>query len=253
MKRTFNYTNRKKLPRESVQMAIKKQEPNPPTFDARFNLSDLKLPADGKVYVEAYFRTSYMRFDYGTVAEPKSDADRTLRDIDNRELVYFRVKVTDATGERGRLLAEADGLIGNPTEGPGNHVCILEVKFEDLGTLPWSLEINDSATPTLVVNQRIDNKEYVRSNAAFFALVYPAVVRELLTFIVNDEHDYDPEGDDWRDRWLRFVTALPDVGELPVEKDADARPWIDSAVRAFCDRQPACATFLESFAAEEKA
>jgi len=252
MKRTFNYTNRKRIPRGNVQIALKKQEPNPPTFDARFNLSDLKLPPDGKVYVEAYYRTSYMRFDFGTVAEPGSEEDRTLRDIDNRELVYFRVKVTDATGEQGRLLAEADGLIANPTEGPGNHVCILEVKFEDLGNLPWSLEINDSATPTLVVNRRISNKEYVRSNAAFFALVYPAVVRELLTFILNGDHEYDPDGDDWRDRWLRFITALPDVDSPPEGEEIDPRPWIDTAVRAFCERQPACTAFLESLAAEEQ-
>jgi len=44
------------------------------------------------------------------------DQDRTLRDIDNRELIYFRVKVTDASGEHGKLLAEADGLIPNPAD-----------------------------------------------------------------------------------------------------------------------------------------
>jgi len=46
MKRTFNYTNRKKIPRGNVQIALKKQEPAPPTFDARFSLAGLKLPAE---------------------------------------------------------------------------------------------------------------------------------------------------------------------------------------------------------------
>jgi hypothetical protein len=253
MKRTFNYTDRKRIPREKVQIALRKQEPNPPTFDARIDLSELKLPPDGRVYVEAYYRTSYMRFDYGTVEEPRCSGDKTLSDIDNRDLIYFRVKVTDLKGEQGRLLAEADGLIANSTECPGNRVSILEVKFDELGNLPWRLDITDSATPVLVVNKRIDNKEYVRSNPTFFALVYPAVVREILTFIFNAEHEYDPEGDDWRDRWLRFVTALPRVEEMPAGKDVDAaRPWIDSSVQAFCDHQPACATFLETLAAEEK-
>ncbi len=192
-----------------------------------------------------------MRFDYGTVAQPRCDADRTLHEIDNRELIYFRVKVTDFRGEQGRLLAEADGLIANPTEGFGNRVCILEVRFEELGNLPWRLEIADSATPTLVVNQRIDNKEYIRSNPTFFALVYPAVVREILTSILqDDDYEYDSEGDDWRDQWVHFVTALPHIGEPPAE-DYDVRPWIDSAVQAFCERQPACINFLESLALEE--
>ena len=180
-----------------------------------------------------------------------SDADRTLRDIDNQDLIYFRVKVTDATGAQGRLLAEADGLIANPTEGPGNHLCILEVKFEDLGNLPWSLEIDDSATPTLVVNSRIGSKEYVRSNATFFALVYPAVVREILTAILNEDgYEYDPDGDGWRDLWVRFAATLPDVGQPPEGEEGDPRPWIEAAVRSFCDRQPACTVFFDTLTGE---
>src|SRR5215472_7002072 len=120
MKRTFNYTNRKKIPRELVSITLKKQEPDPPTFDARLNLSGMNLPSDGQVHVEAYYRASYMRFNYGTVAKTQCDVDRTLRDIDNRDLIYFRVKVTDDTGDQGRLLAEADGLIANPAVGRGN-------------------------------------------------------------------------------------------------------------------------------------
>jgi hypothetical protein len=246
VKRRFNYTNRMWIPRDKVRIVLNSQGSRPPTFDARLDLAELELAKDARVFIEAYYRASYMRFDFGTVAKVECGQDRTLRDIDNRELVYFRVKVTDASGEHGKLLAGADGLIPNPAEGPGHHICILEVKFEDLGNLAWNLEIMDSSTPTLVVNRMIDNQEFVRSNTTFFALVYPAVIREILTNILSqDEYEYEPDGDDWKDRWIRYMTSLG--LSVPLTGDEkETRQWIDDAVRAFCDSQPACQLFLNS-------
>ncbi len=182
--------------------------------------------------------------------------DRTLRDIDNRETIYFRVKVVDSSGEHGKILAEVDGIIPNPSDGHGARVAILEVKFEDnLGSQPWSLALSAAATPVLIVNKRLGNKEYIRSDDSFFSLVYPAVVREVLTrIIVIDECEYDPDNDEWWQRWLYFVCSLPDVGLPPGGEDNDAKYfWIDGAVKAFCEAQPTCGRFLDARSKEEAA
>ncbi len=257
MIRQFNYTNRKRIPREKVQIKLREQGKNPPAFDAAIDLKELKLPEAARVYVEAYYRDSYMRFDFGTVTHVGSQDERSLRDIDNREVIYFRVKVVDPSGEHGKILAEVDGIIPNASDGPGLRVSILEVRFEEnLGSQAWSLELSDAATPVLIVNKRVGSKEYVRSDDAFFSLVYPAVVREILTrIVVIDGHEYDLDNDDWWQRWLYFVCSLPNVGQPPGGDDdfSIKYEWIDVAVKSFCEVQSACGRFLDARSKEEAA
>ena len=250
MIRRFNYTNRKRIPRENVHVILKEQDQKPPSFDATIDLSDLKLPETARVFVEAYYRDSYMRFDFGTVAQVNCEDDRSLNDIDNRETIYFRVKAVDPSSEHGKILAEVDGIFPNPSDGPGSRVAILEVSFEEnLGSQPWSLELSDDAIPVLVVNKRLGSKEYVRSDDVFFTLVYPSVVREILTrIIVINKSEYDADEDDqWQQQWLHFICGLPEVGLPPTNSERDAQyNWIDDAVKAFCEAQPACSRFLDS-------
>jgi hypothetical protein len=254
--RKFNYTNRRRIGREQVTVLLKGQgTASPPSFDATVDLSDMNLPESARVYVEAYYRNSYMRFDFGSVGHPIPQGDRTLSEIDARETIYFRVKVVDPSGEHGKILAELDGIIPNSSDQPGARIAILEVTFEESNT-PWRLELTDAAVPVLVVNKRLGGREYVRSDEAFFALVYPAVVREILTWIlVIDGRDYDPGSEEWPQQWLDFVCRLPDVGLPPSnEGDPEAKSeWIEKAVDVFCAAQPACNTFLESRSKEETA
>src|SRR3954471_5180346 len=102
MIRAFNYTRRKRIPRENVTITVRTLEHGRRTFDARLDLASLQLPADAHVYVEAYRRTSYVRFDFGTVAERRDPEVRFLDDLDATEIVFFRVKVIDRSGEIGK-------------------------------------------------------------------------------------------------------------------------------------------------------
>jgi hypothetical protein len=252
VKRRFNYTDRKRIPRDAVQIALKAQGNGPPAFDATVDLKDMELPDGGRVFIEAYYRSSYMRFDFGTVGNIRSEDDRTLRDIDNREHLQFRIKVVEQTGEHGKLLAEADRIMPIPSGGPAERIGILAVKLEDLGNQAWNLDLTDTSIPTLIVNREIGSKEYVRSNETFFALVFPAVVREILTqvLIIDTEQKFEPdaESEDWQERWLYFVSSMAGVDPLPAA-DADHMTkveWIDQAVRVFCNSHQACRTFLDS-------
>lgn len=251
MRRQFNYTGRKRIPREKIEITLRDQGQDPPAFDARIDLSELALPESAKVYVEAYYRSSYMRFDFGTVANVRCEQDRTLREISNRELIYFRVKIVDFSGEHGKILAEADRIIPNPSDGGGSRMCILETKFEDLGCQAWRLDL-DGAMPVLVVNRRL-GREYVRSDETFFALVYPAVIREILMEVVKEGgHEPDPYSDNWRDLWLHYICESLGVDPLtPRGHEDDANEWIEQAVRSFCDAMPACRSFLEAHGKDE--
>ena len=252
MKRRFNYTGRKRIPRDAVQIALKEQRNGPPAFDATVDLKDMDLPDGARVFIEAYYRASYMRFDFGTVGKIRSGTDRTLEDIDYREHFQFRIKVVDQTGEHGKLLAEADQIKPMPSGGSAERDGILAVAFEDLGDQAWSLDLTDTSVPTLIVNREIGSKEYIRSNETFFALVFPAVVREILTqiLIIDAKAQFEPDADseDWQERWLSFVSNLAGVDPLP-PPDADPLTkiqWIDDAVRAFCNSKQACRKFLDS-------
>jgi hypothetical protein len=82
MLRRFNYSGRKKIRRPAVQLRLVPQPNEPPVFDAAIRLEGLDLPSAARVYVEAYFHASYMRFDFGRVGDIRPPEDRRLTDID---------------------------------------------------------------------------------------------------------------------------------------------------------------------------
>ena len=85
-------------------------------------LKDIKDQNAAKVYVEAYFKMSLMRFDYGTASEAASNAGNVhlLDDLQGNN-IYFRVKVVDETDdpESGRHRQDREEVEG---EGRDGHV-----------------------------------------------------------------------------------------------------------------------------------
>jgi hypothetical protein len=126
-----------------------------------------------------------------------------------------------------------------PQEELSSRQSLLPVDFTDLGDQVWRLELSD--WPVLELNSRIDAiAEVARSGDSFLALVYPEVVRRILTEIVLEQELTDPGFDDteWTSLWLRYVCALPGVKLPPEGVSEQARAlreeWIEEAVQAFC-------------------
>jgi hypothetical protein len=70
-------------------------------------------------------------------------------------------------------------------------------------------------------------------------LVYPGVMRQVLSKILIDEKWTDDEEDDgeWQSDWVRFARALSGRQELPHPEDEKQREaWIDESVAAFARR-----------------
>ena len=66
MIRKFNYTGRKKIRRSDVRIDLLRDDDNRRYFNISLHLADLELPETARVYVEAYHRSGYQRYDFGT-------------------------------------------------------------------------------------------------------------------------------------------------------------------------------------------
>jgi len=233
MIRRLNYTDRARIRRTDVRFTIVNKSPL--TFTANLNaLADYKLPKESHVYVEAYRLTSYMRFEWGQLGALRPPASAELTEFDSHEGILFRVKVTDA-GESHKLLAEADRVPLTAGDGkPSKRLHLLPVKSEPLGEDVYRVEFDDR--PILLVNSNFGDYHALCRSPYFFALVYPAVFRQILMqYLIVDKVEDDEHGaDDPHSKWLKFAKGLPGCGELPTAGDIpDRLNWIDGAVTAF--------------------
>ena len=237
MLRKLNFTERAKIPRSSIRVTLRRDTDGVLVFDPQLSFDDVAVVPSARVFIEAYYRTSFMRFDCGSVETFTPPDDRRLTEIDGTSIVRFRVKVVDNSANDHRIVAVADDIVVSEEKRESSaRMPLLEVNFSDaLGQQAWRV-VFESNGPVLELNNRIDDVRNVAKNdAPFFALVYPAAVRQVLTqILLVEQHDAHIEGDDWWDLWLRwasrYVTPLPDEVE-------DAPFWIDDVVAAFCSEQ----------------
>lgn len=243
MKRRFNYTGRKKIPREQITITLNRDAGSVRSFNATIDMNGLNLPPGVKVYVEAYHRTESKRFDFGTVGKMLSPRDTTLTALAYTESLRFRVLVVDETGQHGLLLVHADRI--TPISEAGKK-SILPVEFRDLGHQIWLVEYGEQdEAPILILNRNIPNIENItKSDPQFIMFVYPAVIREVLThmiFIDGVDSPFEPSTD-WHGDWLGFARRiLP--GEGPPENlnsrevnfnGEEVEKWINRVVEEFC-------------------
>jgi hypothetical protein len=252
MIRRFNYTGRKKLNRSDFNLTLTEMLNSTTTFDAELRLQELGLPDTAGVYIEAYHRAFYKRFYFGKVSRIEPPADRVLEGVKGADGIHFRIKIVDESGKHGRLVASADRISPlSKEQSDADKVSLLHVVYEDLRDEIWKLEL-DGDWPALVVNKRIEGiTEIVRADPQFFSLVYPTVVRQILTeIILNQSYYSDSVDDDWQSLWLQFVEGLPGMMPHPQPSDTEADrtrivDWIDDAVSSFCSSNRVREAFVQ--------
>lgn len=244
MKRTFNYTGRKRIRREGISITLTRQNGRVVSFVVdRLDLDGLELPSDAKVYVEAYYRTELKRFDFGTVGDRVSPST-DLTDMAYPENLKFRILVVNPLD--GKLLAHADRIA---PEEPAERRSILPVEFKDLDNEIWRVEYEgDEGAPILCINNKIPNIQNIaKQDPQFLIYVYPAVVREILTHMVFIE-GFD-QSVDWHRDWIRFSSSLnvqcPKSLD-PQDNNLDKKiaheiakewvDWVDKVVSAFSNQ-----------------
>jgi hypothetical protein len=238
MIRRLNFTGRKKIPRSRVRIVVHGDDLRR-TFDAELKLDGLELPAVAAVYVEAYHRSAYRRYDFGTVGRLGPPADRSLDGLPVASPL-FRVKVVRQGRSIGRILAAAERVVPERADREDEQrQSLLPVEYQDLGERIWALDL-EADWPRLILNERFAGiRDFARSGPEFLTLVYPEILRTILTRIVRDP-DLDPDGDedDWSTLWIRFVRRELGRPRPPRSwEDGDPAAWVDDAVTAFCVRK----------------
>ncbi|MEA2489104.1 MAG: hypothetical protein QOH21_896 [Acidobacteriota bacterium] len=235
MLRKLNFTERAKIPRSDVRVTLRRDDDGVLVFDPQLSFDTIDVVPTARVFIEAYYRTSFMRFDCGSVEAFAPPADRRLTEIDGTSVVRFRVKLVDNQANHHRIVAVADDIIvSEEKRDSSGRIPLLPVNFTDsLGQQAWRIAFEPNG-PVLELNNRIEAiKDVAKNDAAFFALVYPAAVRQVLAqILLVEQQDARQEGDEWWNLWLRWAASY--ATPLPADPD-EAAFWIDDVVAAFCD------------------
>jgi hypothetical protein len=236
VQRRFNSTGRLRITRSKIDIALEHAPDLNVIATARASLrfDGLEVPGDAKVAIEAYYRTSSMRFACGTVNNLNIPERMVLSDIDKGGAVRFRVLVIAPDGT-GRILAAADGLRpSTPGDGADRHA-LLPMRETDIGNELWKIEVDYRTGPVLLVNNRVSGlAAQIRTVPLLQGLILPHAFRAILQSL----NPSGEEGDDdlWGDNWRRFLTDLGVAAEAEDPDDADAfEEWVETAVKAFSD------------------
>lgn len=249
MIRKLNYTGRKKIKRGNVHVDILRDAGGRRYFNASVSLDDLGLPSGAHVYVEAYHRVAYCRFDFGTVGDRRPPEDRYLTNVPDFVVPLFRVKAVDRTATHGRILASVDKIRPERVEGqPAGNLSLLYVEYGDLGQRIWELDL-EGDWPVLRLNRQAADIGLIASgDDRFLALVYPEILRQILFRIVLTDEHTDPDcDDDWPSLWLKLACALTGLSVPSSGDEEDQKEWIGKAVDAFCESNMIMERFNKSF------
>ena len=252
MKRRFNYTKRQKIPRSQISLAwIEPDEPSGPiSFQGAIDSAlDPPLPPEAAIHIEAYNGPLTMRFYCGTVAAPEIPEDNQLTNFPPGIRPNFRVKVTLPDDPRKRLLARADSVSPmSPEDAKAGRVSILPVERIDLKDQLWRVDMEDIDAPKLQLNSTVTEPRDIASMASegdFLALAYPAVMRQILSTVLNSETAMEDHP------WISFGTRLasshppdPDEFDDNDELSEERSEWIDQAVAGFATLNEAKRKFI---------
>lgn len=248
MIRRFNYTERKRISRRSVHL-VTTTSPVHLLKDAAWQLEEFGFPEDAAVYLEGTSSgtPAVVRIPWGTVsaAEPPEAHLRSLDELPG-DNVFFDFKVIDETQDAGRILGMARHVrprgVGEDDDDSGG-TSLLPVNPVDLGEEVWRVDFA-AGRPYLEVNRAIPGiMDVVRSDARFFSLVYPQVIRQVLLqiLVIEDVQEPDSSGD-WKGQWLAWGRSCHPDDAPPPEGSHEAAfddrlKWVEEVVCGFATQR----------------
>lgn len=245
MIRRINHTGRRRILREHVSIVVDDRR-KPATFTAQLTLDGFKFNSDARVVIEAYRGSGglWIGYDWGRVSALRKPPTATLDGFDSVEGLLFRVRVI-AVHEPHKILGEADKIPFMPAgETPTKKQPLIKTLPADLGDLVWDVDF-DEETPVLRINRTLGNWQAVAYDKSFRALVYPAMLREILTKILIVENwSGDAGDDDWRAQWLKFGHKLVPGYAESIDDERGKWEFIDAAAHAVAREVRATECFL---------
>lgn len=246
MQRRLNSTGRRRIPRDRVEIIF---EPSldaaaAPRARATLDLAGLELASDARVSLEAYFRSSSMRFACGTVGDLRVPDRMDLSEIDRGGAIQFRLLVIAADGT-GKIIAAADGI--RPAgQGDTDRQALLPVTETDLREEIWKVHVDERVGPRLLLNSRIPGlAAKLRSEPLYQGLILPHALRAVLRHLPLEGQD--DEDVSWGQDWRQFLKQLGMPDEPDLLEDDAREEWIEDAVENFS----AIRKFAESLRARD--
>jgi hypothetical protein len=242
MIRRINYTGRRKIPRENIHITLFRAN-GVDEFDAVIRLAGLGFPDPARVFVEAYHKSDWMRFDFGTVAAPVIPSERRLTVFYEGARILFRVKVVATAEDSGKILAEADRLTPLSPSDAREREPLLPVRLVgNLGDQIWRVTWNGG--PGLELNKNEPEcKHLLTADSRLKWLILPEVLRSILTRVLTEEMDEEDEPGETGPgkRWLDFAASIHPEPPPPSEaRDPEIiEKWADEVVSSFCSRHRA--------------
>lgn len=89
----------------------------------------------------------------------------------------------------------------------------------------------------LIVNENVPGLyERAHSDPLLYSLVYPEVVRHVLTRTIMEDLGEEEDDDRWPALWLKFGQNLHSSQEKAPDRDMEEewRDWVDDVVDNFC-------------------
>ena len=174
--RRYSYLGRQKILQQHVAFSLNEIKGH--LFaKCRLDLTHYELPADAKVFVEAYRLETYMRFEAGKVSQLDLPEQIPLIEFDYADGIKFRIKIASKDGV---LLAEADKIQPGDSELPENRLPLITTVSRDLGELVYEVDLNHE--PLLVINSSYGNWRELATDPFFKSVVFPSVVREAVSY-----------------------------------------------------------------------
>jgi len=240
--RKYNFTGRKRINKEDFMLSIHSvKDSNNTYFEFEINESFTgQFNPKSNLVLEAYYRSSFMRFDYGNIDKIKPAKDTYLTAFTDPEFIQFRVKIIS---DFGMIEALADQVKPDSDKEKSYSQGILAVANRDLEGLIWKMEFDeddDNNNPVLQIDTEID-KSRLNHNIQLKTTILPrafhAILSEILFFSKGDfDFTTDDKDSNWRSRWWLFCEQLDrnlNSDEVSDMTDEEKKEWIDITVACF--------------------
>lgn len=233
-----NSLGRKRINQSCVAIQVHDGEPR--TFDAEITIAELSFPEAASVVIEGTSAGSSVvqRFDCGTVGNLCPPRGVALDQLTGQN-VFFALKVIDRSEQVGRLLGVADGIRPEKTgdQTVSGRKGILPVERRPLGQQLWKLDFQEHDVYLFVNSDVPGLSESVRSDPVFYSLIYPEIVRQILTRAIASGGDPEADDDTWSTLWLSFARKIHPTHNNPPDPSEfeEIDEWIELVVMSFCD------------------
>lgn len=248
---SFNYTRRKRIERDQVSIRAQTSDGRGVLSIERLNIEELQLPGHGEIIMEVRTaRRRIVRISAGNVSEfvPSVQLDLGEPGVDGLRIT---LKVVDYSGgRRGAILALGQGL--RPDFG-GETAALLPLSVRDLGDRVWNLNFDGELGPELEISEKVEDHYSLYQDPLFRALVLPAVVKEIATWVVR-HLDEDPDSvlGECVQLWSRFFRERGnEPSGVNSDEEEEVQAWADGVSDSFASSITAIGSFVGKYAQGE--